>query len=198
MNIYNYDKDSKELISQSVASINPLEVGKFLVPANATTKEPLETKDGFAVCFKEDEWVYVVDNRDKTYYENKELVVFELGDEITSDMSLEQYTDEELLQQAKDKKIALIDTQTANDIEVLIGDNNKQKDLLATYNYLLEKKFDGDITVDETTQMTDIKTKWFQVAQLKNSGNAKETEVSALLLVDYETLEEAILSVEAL
>ena len=198
MKIYNYDKDTDVYLNEDEAVASPLEDDIFLIPANATTKEPLETKDGFAVCFKEDEWVYVVDNRDKNYYENKELVLFELGDKITSDMSLEQYTNEELFAEEKDKKIALVDAQTASDIEALIGDNNKQKDLLATYNYLLEKKFDGDITVDEITQMTDIKTRWLEVSELKTNGNAKETEISNLLLEDYETLEDAILAVEAL
>ena len=98
----------------------------------------------------------------------------------------------------KTQKITLIDTQTASAIEALIGDNNKQKDLLATYNYLLEKKFEGDITADEIEMMNTIKTKWLQVSELKTNGNAKETEASNLLLEDYETLEKAILAVEAL
>jgi hypothetical protein len=94
--IYNFDKDKKEFLSKSIAIKNPREKGKCLIPANATTKEPLATKEGYAVCFKEGKWVYVVDNRDKTYYLNKVQVNFNLGDEITDDMTLEQYTEEEL------------------------------------------------------------------------------------------------------
>ena len=198
MKIYYFDRDTKELTGESKAQENPKRKGNFFLPAFATQKEPLETKDGFALCFKNDTWIYVLDNRNKIYYENKELVVFKLGDKITSEMSLEQYTDEELFKEAKDKKIALIDTQTANNIQALIGDNNKQKDLLATYNYLLEKKFDGTMSSYEAEKMNDIKTKWLQVPKLKNEGNTKEAEVLNLLLEDYESLEDAILAVEAL
>lgn len=65
MKIYNYDKSTKEFLNAVDARENPLEKGKFLIPANATTIEPLVDKVGFAVCFDEanNEWVYIEDNR---------------------------------------------------------------------------------------------------------------------------------------
>lgn len=70
MNIYNFNKETKEFISKTVATESPLEKGKYLIPANATIKEPLATKENFAVCFNEDkqEWEYIEDNRNKTVY----------------------------------------------------------------------------------------------------------------------------------
>jgi hypothetical protein len=93
--IYNYENESKEFKNESIAQNDPLEIGKFLIPANATTIEPLSKKDGYATCFIDNEWEYIIDNRNKIYYKNKEIVVFELGDEIHDDMTLEKYTTEE-------------------------------------------------------------------------------------------------------
>lgn len=70
MNIYNYNQNTKEFISKSIANENPLENGKYLIPANATIIDVLHSKDGFAVCFNETEqkWEYIEDNRSKTVY----------------------------------------------------------------------------------------------------------------------------------
>lgn len=70
MNIYNYNKETKEIISQTIANPNPLEKGKYLIPANATIKEPLVNEENFVICFNEtkQEWEYIEDNRGKTIY----------------------------------------------------------------------------------------------------------------------------------
>lgn len=70
MKIYNYNKDTKVFTTSTNATENPLEKGKYLIPANATEEEPLPSKDGFAVCFNEikKEWEYQEDNRGKTVY----------------------------------------------------------------------------------------------------------------------------------
>ena len=70
MDIYNFNKETKEFISKTVATESPLEKGVFLIPANATIIKPLDTKENFAVCFNKDkqEWEYKEDNRNKTVY----------------------------------------------------------------------------------------------------------------------------------
>lgn len=70
MKIYNYNKETKEFTTSTHATESPLEKGKYIIPANATIKEPLASKDGFAVCFNETkkEWEYIEDNRGKTVY----------------------------------------------------------------------------------------------------------------------------------
>tara|TARA_R110000851_G_scaffold45591_1_gene111477 strand:+ start:521 stop:1177 length:657 start_codon:yes stop_codon:yes gene_type:complete len=71
MKIYNYDRETKEFLNESKASINPLEKGKFLIPSNATDIKPLIIKDKFAICFNEKlkKWEYIEDNRNKTVYD---------------------------------------------------------------------------------------------------------------------------------
>lgn len=69
MKIHNYDNNGF-YIGESTADESPLEKDNFLIPANATIKEPLAQKDNFAICFNEqkDEWEYIEDNRNKIVY----------------------------------------------------------------------------------------------------------------------------------
>lgn len=106
-------------------------------------------------------------------------------------------TEADVFGEAKTEKIKLIDSTTASDIELIVGDNNKQKDLLATYNYLLEQKLDSAITPEVTALMNSIKEKWFAVKLLKEEGNAREAQVQAMELKSFATLDEAIKAVEA-
>lgn len=67
MQIYNYDKNTLEFISEEVAELDPIATKRnkkdakeggeyeeiYLLPAYATTIKPLDKKDGFAVCFDE-------------------------------------------------------------------------------------------------------------------------------------------------
>lgn len=64
MKAYLYDEETKEFISEVNAQIDPLESeikGEtvYLLPANATFKEPLEEKEGFKIIFSNDnDWEY--------------------------------------------------------------------------------------------------------------------------------------------
>ena len=71
MKIYNYNQITKEYLSTTQASKNPLEEGKYLIPANATTIAIGVDKAGFAQVFNEanKKWGYVKDNRSKTVYD---------------------------------------------------------------------------------------------------------------------------------
>ena len=118
MKIYNYDKVTKEFISETNATESPLEKGKYLVPANATTIKVNAVKIGYARVFNEAKkvWEYIIDNRGKTYYLNHEKVHFKLGDEVTSEMTLEQFTADEILEQKKSEKINEINVACAKAI----------------------------------------------------------------------------------
>ena len=195
---YLYDKNTREIRGSTLGQANPKEKGKFLQPPFSTIKKPLEPKDGYAVCFIADEWVYKIDNRKKTYYKNNEQVVFELGDEVTSEMSLKQFSDLELFSEAQDKRVAEIDAKTAMDIEAMVGDNNKQKDLLAYANTLTRKEAKGTATDEEIATLDALEAKNVQVQELKVSGNNREAQVKALVLKDFATLEDAVQAMEAI
>jgi len=58
MNIYHYHPDTQQLIAAGVADPNPLERGKWLVPAHATELEPPAAVEGKTRHFVGGEWVY--------------------------------------------------------------------------------------------------------------------------------------------
>lgn len=84
MTIFSYDGYTKEYLDSSTAINDPLDEGKYLIPANATLIEPLEIKEGYAICFDEQEenWVYIEDHRGSILFniETKNyMTVTELG-----------------------------------------------------------------------------------------------------------------------
>jgi hypothetical protein len=53
MKIYNYHPETYELVGDSFADPNPLEPGEYLIPAHATSIEPLIAPPGKVVFFDE-------------------------------------------------------------------------------------------------------------------------------------------------
>lgn len=90
MQIYNYDKNTLEYLSEEVAELDPIG-GKPLIPANATVIEPLAKKDGFAICFDEKKqiWEYKKDLRGKEFW-SKETGLKVVVD--TLDFDIDNYT----------------------------------------------------------------------------------------------------------
>jgi len=71
MKIYNYNTDNGEFLSEGLARVNPLEEGKYLLPANATFDTPIDSEEGKAVCYIDGEWVLEDDYRGETVYDNE-------------------------------------------------------------------------------------------------------------------------------
>lgn len=70
MQTYKFDHETKEYLSAEEAFLDPLETeaaGKpvYLLPADSTFTEPLEAKEGYAVCWNGKAWEYVEDHRQK-------------------------------------------------------------------------------------------------------------------------------------
>ena len=105
MKIYNYDGASGEYIGQSEAQKSPLEENVYLIPANATDKQPLASKKGFAVCFKEGAWQYVKDDRGAIYYDenNREVKITSLGQDT---LGLRETPKEPPIEQLREAKTA--------------------------------------------------------------------------------------------
>ena len=99
MTIYNYNNEFYEITISTEARENPLEKGKYLLPANATTKAPLSAKDGFTVCFNEelDKWEYKEDFRGQDIYneETKENSICDYLGVIKNGFVLGKYIEPE-------------------------------------------------------------------------------------------------------
>lgn len=69
MTVYNYDGETREYLSTSVEYL-AVGVG---IPANSCTDEPVDEKEGFAICrtVSFDGWDYVIDHRGETVYDTE-------------------------------------------------------------------------------------------------------------------------------
>lgn len=83
MNIYNYDEDTKEYLSTSVAEADPAETekqGKFipLIPANATLIAPPIVEINQVTVFEDNHWVIKSDYRENCYKVDDNFYVQEI------------------------------------------------------------------------------------------------------------------------
>lgn len=102
----------------------------------------------------------------------------------------------EILEQAKAKRIADIDKATGDAIEALVGDNNKQKDLLAEANRLTRKELRGIATQEDSETLDALEALNDQVKDLKFNGNNREDIVSRVEITT--TLEDALAEIESI
>lgn len=70
MQTYKYNVDTKEYLYTEEAFLDPLETEQqgqqiWLLPADSTFTEPLEQKEGYAVCWNGKAWEYIEDHRQK-------------------------------------------------------------------------------------------------------------------------------------
>ena len=111
MIFYIYDEKTKEYTGTQNGFIDPLETKKqgknvYLVPANATDKKPLETKENQAVIFNGSEWEIIADYRNKTYYIGTEQhEMKELGD-LPKGATFEPVEPEKTLDELKFEKLS--------------------------------------------------------------------------------------------
>ena len=127
-------------------------------------------------------------NRYSLYTDTKDSEGFLLPDTVAINNNL--------LQTAKDKKISQIDRATAEAIEALVGDNNKQKDLLAHANTLTRKEANGTATVDDIETLDALEQMNEVIKDLKFTGNNREAIVALVEITT--TLEDALAEIEAI
>ena len=60
MKVYNYDEQGYLIGASELSDSDKCQItGDWLIPAQATDKEPLEAKEGFEVKFIDNEWQYI-------------------------------------------------------------------------------------------------------------------------------------------
>lgn len=69
MKIYHYEQGTKEYMKSTDARLDPLDSESFLIPANATIKEPPVFGVDETAIFEFDNWAVVTDKRGQYYYE---------------------------------------------------------------------------------------------------------------------------------
>lgn len=67
MKIHHYDPNTREFLFSDDANPDPLEPGRYLVPASSTEVEPPEAKEGFRAAFVDDAWTVLRDARGLYY-----------------------------------------------------------------------------------------------------------------------------------
>lgn len=87
MKAFTFHIDTKEFLAETTAQPSPLDKGEYILPANSTHRVPITHKTGYARCFINNEWVYLVDNRNTTKYIGSDKVNFSLGDKVTAEMT---------------------------------------------------------------------------------------------------------------
>ena len=79
--------------------------------------------------------------------------------------------------------IAQVKAKAGNDILAKYPEY-KQRNYLAMYNNLLEKKLDGTITDEEASSMALLKSIWADIQAIREASNAKEQELLALTTIE--------------
>lgn len=151
MIFYTYDEKTKEFTGTQNAFIDPLETKKqgkdiYLVPANATDKKPLETKENQAVIFNGSEWEIIADYRGKTYYIGTEQhEMKELGDlpkgatfePVEPKKTLDEQTLEELQKEQTDLNAQIEQLKDQLLVATLVDDTEQIESIKAQYQTLV-------------------------------------------------------------
>lgn len=91
MNVYNFHTQTGEYLGVSKADENPLEAGKFLIPACATTLAPLKPGDNEVAMFNGEKWQLTPDHRGVEYWldDGSHHTIVELGQTVPEAALLE-------------------------------------------------------------------------------------------------------------
>lgn len=151
MIFYTYDEKTKEFTGTQNGFIDPLETKKqgkkvYLVPANATDKKPLETKENQTAIFNGSEWEIIADYRNKTYYIGTEQhEMKELGDlpngaafePVESKKTLDEQTLEELQKEQTDLNAQIEQLKDQLLTAILTGNTDQIESIKAQYQTLV-------------------------------------------------------------
>jgi hypothetical protein len=102
--------------------------------------------------------------------------------EVEGNIPLPEFTEDEL----RANKIKAIKTEAYNHI-ISVADDIKQRNMLATALYLVNKKVDGDIlSQEEVTTLDNIQHLWGVIANERVTSNNREQQVLTAPIQDIE------------
>jgi len=92
MQIWHYHPATGELLGAGTADADPMEPGRYAIPAHATGLEPPAGEAGKAPVFVDEAWTSVADHRGETWWDAKgnPITVQWLGDPAASELSPEK------------------------------------------------------------------------------------------------------------
>lgn len=113
MDIYHYHPFTGEYVGASQAIPDPLEPGRFLIPAHATEMEPPAAGDHEVAVFNGSAWTLMPDFRGTEYWleDGSKHAISAIGDVVPEGASLtepEKDQEENLAQAARAKRNALL------------------------------------------------------------------------------------------
>lgn len=131
MNIYNYNSETKEFISQNSADSDPLNKGEFLIPANATIIKPgIKPGENQAIVFDEENkvWKTVHDFRGSEYWtDDGEHHVIPALNETVPDEALFTKPDLRTLNEIVTESLGIIKDRHAKVLDELSGSATTQE-----------------------------------------------------------------------
>lgn len=173
MKIHHYHPVTGEFKGTTDARPDPLDKGKFLMPANSTTKTPPAGQTGKARLFDivTAKWTKITDHRGETWYRahGESVVVDFLGDPAAQGLtSTEPAAPEPTASQVKAEAYRRI---------VTIAPEWKQRNMTAHGVALLSKLQDGGtLTAEEQAAKTANLAIWAQVEAIR----ARSDEIEAM------------------
>lgn len=133
MEVYQYHPKTKEYLMSLTAAENPLEEGKYLIPAHSVPVGPPKTEPGTVAVYN-DGWSVVEDHRGEVYYDvdGQEFKITELGpvpDELLTQPP--PPTQEELYEKRKQEiyaRLSQIDRESIRPLRAKLNGTNTQAD----------------------------------------------------------------------
>lgn len=120
-NIYNYHPVTRLLISEGLADADPMDSENYLIPANATIKEPPQVGEKQAALFIDNEWSVVPDHRNEVWYdENRnEITIDEVNFEPDPEWTLQPKPKN--IEELKQEKLADINSEFDKSMQPIIN-----------------------------------------------------------------------------
>lgn len=164
MIVYNYHPYTAEYIGSSEADPDPLEEGKWLIPALSTTKKPAVKQENEVSCFTGSEWIIRPDFRGIKCWlktDGSEFIISEIGMSPSSIGAVEISPVGELVRWSDDSGNWVPDEKKIYDLAIKSADNRYivEMEKINTLIVILQDAVDLAMATDaEKDRLNKLKT----------------------------------------